>query len=135
MLTGTVDPANGGTGRTTTAAYVADLSAAGLTLTSSLGDAATASVAAIRAGTTKSDVGLSNVDNDSTSAIRAGTTKANVGLPNVADGNPGSQLAQAFSAVTSVTAGNIFLGAASNATTNYIELDAANARIIIADDS
>jgi len=133
--TGTLPTNRGGTGRTSTAAYVADLSAAGLTLTSNLGDAATASIADIRAGTTKADVGLSNVDNDSTATIRAGTTKSDVGLGSVTNANPAGQLTGAFSAVTSVTAGNIFIGAASSATTNYIELSAANANIIIADNT
>ena len=112
LLTGTVDPANGGTGRTSTAAYVADLSAAGLTLTSSLGDAATASVASIRAGTTKTDVGLSNVVNEDT------------------------RLSTQFSNVTRLDAGSLFLGSTSAQSTNYVEITAANGgQIIIADDS
>jgi|LWDU01.1.fsa_nt_gi hypothetical protein len=37
----------------------------------------------IRSGVTKSDVGLSNVDNDSTATIRSGTTKSDVGLGSV----------------------------------------------------
>ncbi len=36
-------------------------------------------------GLAKADVGLGNVDNDSTATIRSGTTKANVGLSNVAN--------------------------------------------------
>ena len=113
----------------------AQLSSAGLTLTSSLADGATTSVADIRAGTTKANVGLSSVDNDSTATIRAGTTAGNVGLGSVTNANPAGQLTGAFSAVTSVTSGNIFIGAASNATTNYIELSAVNANIIIADNT
>jgi hypothetical protein len=156
--TGTLPANRGGTGRTSTAAYVADLSAAGLTLTSSLGDAATASVASIRAGTTKSDVGLSNVDNDSTATIRAGTTKSDVGLSNVDNNStatiregttkdnvglgsvenkdPSEQVAEAFSTVTRLNAGSLFLGIATAQSTNYIEISAANGgQIIIADDS
>ena len=97
--------------------------------------ASTDSTAAIRAGTTKANVGLSNVDNDSTATIRAGTTADNVGLGSVTNANPAGQLTGAFSAVTSITSGNIFIGAASSATTNYIELSAVNANIIIADNT
>jgi hypothetical protein len=111
--TGTLPTNRGGTGRTSTSSYVADLSAAGLTLSSSLGDAATASVASIRAGTTATDVGLENVENK----------------------DAPEQVKQAFSEATEITAGNIFIGAQGSSTTNFIELNAANATIIIADNS
>ena len=100
-------------GVTGTTISAAQLSSAGLTLTSSLADGATTSVA----------------------DIRSGTTAGNVGLGSVTNANPAGQLTGAFSAVTSITSGNIFIGAASNATTNYIELNAANANIVIADNT
>ena len=76
---------------------MADLSAAGLTLTSSLGDAATETVA----------------------NIRSGTTKDNVGLGSVANKNEIDQLKGAFTnSLTFVSAGNIFLGISSASATN-----------------
>ena len=69
-------------------------------------------------------------------AIRAGTTKANVGLTNVEDKDASDQVAEAFTQVTSLTAGSLFLGAVNTATANYVEISAANGgQIIIADDS
>ena len=56
------------------AAFSGTLSIGGTTLTSTN---------TLNSNTTKSDVGLGNVDNNSTATIRAGTTKANVGLGNV----------------------------------------------------
>ena len=61
-LAGTLPKSQGGTGATDTAGLVTILNAAGLTLTSSLADGATTSVASIRAGTTKANVGLTNVE-------------------------------------------------------------------------
>ena len=93
---------------------LAQLSSAGLTLTSNLADGATTSVAAIRAGTTAGNVGLGSVENK----------------------DPSAQVVEAFTQVTSLTAGSLFLGAANSATTNYVEISAANGgQIIIADDS
>ena len=145
LIAGTLAANKGGTGLTS----IASLTNSALTISSDgtlsgggggqvtaggLG-ANTDSTAAIRAGTTKANVGLSNVDNDSTATIRAGTTADNVGLGSVTNANPAGQLTGAFSAVTSITSGNIFIGAASSATTNYIELSAVNANIIIADNT
>jgi len=112
-LSGTLPKSQGGTGASDTAGLVSILNAAGLTLTSSLGTAATASVSSIREGTTKGDVDLGNVQNEDT------------------------RLSAQFSAVTRLAAGSLFLGTtATNATTNYIEISAANGgQIIIADDS
>ena len=112
-LAGALPIGQGGTGSTSTAGLVTTLNAAGLTLTSSLADGATTSVA----------------------AIRAGTTKDNVGLPNVEDKDAPDQVKEAFSQATEITAGNIFIGAQGSSTTNFIELNAANATIIIADNS
>ena len=113
-LAGALPIDQGGTGSTSTAGLVTVLNAAGLTLTSSLGDAATASVA----------------------SIRQGTTKDNVGLPNVEDKDPSDQVAEAFSTVTRLNAGSLFLGIATAQSTNYVEISAANGgQIIIADDS
>jgi len=47
------------------------------------GTGLTAITTLLNTNTTKSDVGLSNVDNDSTATIRSGTTASNVGLSNV----------------------------------------------------
>ena len=57
----------------------------------------------LNSNTTKSDVGLSNVDNLSASTIQAGTTKANVGLSNV-DNNSTATI-RAVAAATSGTVG------------------------------
>ncbi len=111
-LAGTLPIGQGGTGSTSTAGLVTVLNAAGLTLTSSLGDAATATVASIRGGTTKDNVGLGSV-------VNADTT-----------------LATQFSTVTRLNAGSLFLGITSASSTNYVEISAANGgQIIIADDS
>lgn len=111
-LAGTLPIGQGGTGSTSTAGLVTVLNAAGLTLTSSLGDAATATVASIREGTTKGDVDLGNVQNEDT------------------------RLSAQFSAVTRLDAGSLFLGITSAQSTNYVEISAANGgQIIIADDS
>ena len=73
---------------------------------------------------------------DATSVIRAGTTKANVGLGSVADKDEKDQLKGAFTnSLTFISSGNIFLGIANASATNYIELSAANANIIIADNT
>jgi len=111
-LSGALPISQGGTGSTSTAGLVTVLNAAGLTLTSSLGDAATASVSSIREGTTKGDVDLGNVQNEDT------------------------RLSAQFSAVTRLDAGSLFLGITSAQSTNYVEISAANGgQIIIADDS
>jgi hypothetical protein len=127
-----VQSVNGSTG-------TVSITAAGLNILSTdvsgLADSATETIANIRAGTTKANVGLSNVDNDSTATIRAGTTAANVGLGNVENKDAPDQVKEAFSEATEITAGNIFIGAQGSSTTNFIELNAANATIIIADNS
>ena len=111
-LAGNLPISQGGTGSTSTAGLVTVLNAAGLTLTSTLGDAATATVASIRSGTSASDVGLGNVHNSDT------------------------RLATQFSTVTRLDAGSLFLGITSASSTNYVEISAANGgQIIIADDS
>ena len=77
---GTLAAARGGTGLTS----ISTLTNSNTTKSDvGLSNVDNDSTATIRSGTTKSDVGLSNVDNDSTATIRAGTTKANVGLSNV----------------------------------------------------
>ena len=111
-LAGNLPISQGGTGSTSTAGLVTVLNAAGLTLTSTLGDAATATVASIRSGTSATDVGLGNVQNEDT------------------------RLATQFSTVTRLDAGSLFLGITSASSTNYVEISAANGgQIIIADDS
>jgi len=73
---------------------------------------------------------------DSTAAIRAGTTADNVGLGSVANKDEKDQLKGAFTnSLTFISSGNIFLGISSASSTNYIELSAANANIIIADNT
>ncbi len=130
------NPVTSVAGVTGTTISAAQLSSAGLTLTSSLADGATTSVADIRAGTSKSDVGLSQVDNNSTATIRAGTTSSDVGLGSVANKNERDQLKGAFTnSLTFISSGNIFLGISGASATNYIELSAANANIIIADNT
>jgi hypothetical protein len=81
----------------------------------------------------KSDVGLSNVDNDSTSTIRSGTTAANVGLGNVTNASQATIQSATLSAATAsdvglsnvdnqsaatiqagTTAGNVGLGNVTN---------------------
>ena len=59
----------------------------------------------LNTNTTKSDVGLSNVDNDSTSTIQAGTTKANVGLSSV--DNDSTATIQAGTTAANVGLGNV----------------------------
>ena len=117
ITTGALPIGQGGTGATTTANFVATLNAQGLLLATDLASGAADAAAAVE-------------------AIREGTTKANVGLTNVEDKDASDQVAEAFTQVTSLTAGSLFLGAASTATTNYVEISAANGgQIIIADDS
>jgi hypothetical protein len=99
---------------------------------------ATGTVSLTAAGlniTTSHVSGLSDAATVSVASIRQGTTADNVGLGSVTNATPAGQLTGAFSAVTSVTAGNIFIGAANTSTINYIELNAANANIIIADNT
>jgi len=111
-LAGALPVDQGGTGATNAAGLVTILNAAGLTLTSSLADGATTSVADIRSGTDADDVGLGNVQNEDT------------------------RLSAQFSAVTRLAAGSLFLGHTSAQSTNYVEISAANGgQIIIADDS
>ena len=50
-----------------------------------IGSTSSTERATIRGGVTKTDVGLSNVDNDSTATIRGGVTKSDVGLGSVTD--------------------------------------------------
>ena len=73
---------------------------------------AAAAVAGIRAGTSATDVGLGNVQNEDT------------------------RLSTQFTNVTRLAAGSLFLGITSAQSTNYVEISAANGgQIIIADDS
>jgi hypothetical protein len=117
ITTGALPIGQGGTGATTTATFVATLNAQGLLLATDLHSGAADAAAAV-------------------AGIRAGTTKGNVGLSNVEDKDASDQVAEAFTQVTSLTAGSLFLGAANTATTNYVEISAANGgQIIIADDS
>ena len=77
---GTLAAARGGTGLTS----ISTLTNSNTTKSDvGLSNVDNDSTATIRAGTTKANVGLSNVDNDSTATIRAGTTKTHVGLSNV----------------------------------------------------
>lgn len=118
-LAGTLPKSQGGTGASDTAGLVTILNAAGLTLTSSLSDSATETIANIRSGTTHSDVG---------------TTKGDVGLGSVV--NADTTLATQFTTVTRLASGSLFLGITSAQSTNYVEISAANGgQIIIADDS
>lgn len=71
--------------------------------------AANAVDALVNSNTTKSDVGLGNVDNDSTSTIRSGTTKGNVGLGSV-DNDSTATIR------SGTTAGNVGLGNVANET-------------------
>ena len=80
------------------------------TVTSGAAAGATAnqdSTTSIREGTTKTHVGLSNVDNDSTTTIREGTTKTHVGLSNVpnTDATNASNIASGTLAVARAAAG------------------------------
>ena len=103
------------TGTEAQGGLVATLNGDGLLLATDLhsgaADAA-AAVACIRAGTSATDVGLENVQNEDT------------------------RLSTQFTNVTRLAAGSLFLGTTSATTTNYIEISAANGgQIIIADDS
>ena len=112
------------------------ITSAGAPVQSVNGSTGAVSITAAGLNITSSNVsGLSDAATTTIASIRAGTTASNVGLGSVTNANPAGQLTGAFSAVTSITSGNIFIGAASNATTNFIELSAANANIIIADSS
>ena len=113
-LAGALPIGQGGTGATTTSDFVTTLNAQGLLIASDLGGAGTAAqaVASIRAGTTATDVGLGNVQNEDT------------------------RLSTQFTNVTRLASGSLFLGTTSATTTNYVEISAANGgQIIIADDS
>ena len=93
--TGALTLTNAGSGVTLSNASVGLSNVANVDMRD-LGNATSGTLAAARGGTgltsistltnsntTKSDVGLSNVDNDSTATIRSGTTKSDVGLSNV----------------------------------------------------
>ena len=104
-----VQSVNGATG-------TVSITAAGLNIQSSnvsgLADSATETIANIRDGTTKDNVGLGSVVNEDTT------------------------LATQFTNVTRLASGSLFLGTTSATTTNYVEISAANGgQIIIADDS
>ena len=78
--------------------------------------------------------GLSDSATETIANIRGGTTKDNVGLGNVV--NADTTLATQFTNVTRLASGSLFLGTTSATTTNYVEISAANGgQIIIADDS
>jgi len=80
LTAGTLPASRGGTGLTS----VSTLLNSNTTKSDvGLGNVDNTSVADIRSGTTKSDVGLGNVDNTSVADIRSGTTASNVGLGNV----------------------------------------------------
>jgi len=105
-----------------------------------LGNATAGTLAAARGGTgltsistltnsntTKSDVGLGNVDNDSTATIRSGTTAANVGLGNVDNNSTATILGSTHTGavsgnvtgtVNSVAVATVTSGAAAGATAN-----------------
>ena len=113
-LAGALPIDQGGTGATTTSDFVTTLNAQGLLIASDLGGAGTAAqaIASIRAGTSATDVGLGNVQNEDT------------------------RLSTQFTNVTRLAAGSLFLGITSAQSTNYVEISAANGgQIIIADDS
>ena len=80
------------------------------------------STSTIRSGVTKSDVGLSNVDNDSTSTIRSGVTKANVGLGNVEDKSAATIMAGTFT-------GNIGGTSAADIKTKAVAGEAAKSAV------
>lgn len=82
-----------------------------------LGNVDNLNVGTIRAGVTKANVGLSNVDNQSASTIQAGTTKANVGLPNVVDGADVTQTE--VENVLSIASGGITLSGSAEIKGNY----------------
>ena len=63
------------------------------------------------------------------------TTATDVGLGNVDNLDSSGQVQDAFDASTLIDSGKIKLAATSGTTTNYIEIDATNGRILIADDS
>ena len=113
-LAGALPIDQGGTGATTTSDFVTTLNAQGLLIASDLGGAGTAAqaIASIRAGTSATDVGLGNVQNEDT------------------------RLSTQFTNVARLNAGSLFLGITSAQSTNYVEISAANGgQIIIADDS
>jgi hypothetical protein len=120
----TLPASKGGTGLTSTA-----------TLTNSSISISSSGVLSGAGGGTVSASAL-GANTDSTAAIRAGTTSSDVGLGSVANKNERDQLKGAFTnSLTFISSGNIFLGISSASATNYIELSAANANIIIADNT
>lgn len=66
-------------------------------------------LAVLNINTTKTDVGLSNVDNQSAATIQAGTTKANVGLGSVSDLTPSAMAQTGLNTGTTITGGGIQL--------------------------
>ena len=137
--TGALTLTNAGSGVTLSNASVGLSNVANVDMRD-LGNATSGTLAAARGGTgltsistltnsntTKSDVGLSNVDNDSTATIRAGTTKANVGLSNVDNNSTATILGSTHTGavsgnvtgqVNSVAVATVTAGAAAGATAN-----------------
>ena len=137
--TGALTLTNAGSGVTLSNASVGLSNVANVDMRD-LGNATSGTLAAARGGTgltsistltnsntTKSDVGLSNVDNDSTATIRAGTTKANVGLGNVDNQSAATILGSTHTGavsgnvtgqVNSVAVATVTAGAAAGATAN-----------------
>jgi hypothetical protein len=85
----------------------------------------TDSTSTIRGGTTKTDVGLSAVDNDSTSTIRGGTTLANIS---------GSQLAAGQIILTNNQI-DLTTGETVGSSSIYLDGTSTGPRILIADNS
>jgi len=67
--------------------------------------------------------------------LNENTTATQVGLGNVENKDSSGQIQAAWDASTLIDSGKIKLAATSGTTTNYIEIDATNGRILIADDS
>jgi len=99
------------------------------------GSTGTVSITAAGLNIQSSNVsGLADSATETIANIRGGTTKDNVGLGNVV--NADTTLATQFTNVTRLASGSLFLGTTSATTTNYVEISAANGgQIIIADDS
>ena len=77
----------------------------------------------------------STTELNETNTLNSNTTSSDVGLGNVDNLDSSGQIQDAFDNSTLIDSGKIKLSATSGSTTNYIEIDATNGRILIADAS
>jgi len=83
----------------------------------------------------KGTVTIGTTDLTENNTLNSNTTKTDVGLSAVENYSTSGQVQQAFDNSTLIDSGKIKLSSSSGSTTNYIEIDATNGRILIADAS